>query len=81
MSNERYVASLRQIEVLAPKIAYAVTVILTKEKGGVMTREGRILPGNAQELTAGEVEDYVLRRLNTDYDVLQPEDKAEAVSG
>ena len=64
----KFVATTRQIEVLAPNKAYAVTVILTKEKGGMMLVGGQDLPGETVDLTIPEVEQFISQRLNVEYD-------------
>lgn len=64
----KFVATLRQIEVLAPNTAYAATVIITKERGGMMLVGGETMPGANAPLSAGEVESFVMQRLNVEYD-------------
>lgn len=63
----KFVATLRNIEVLFPKKAYAVTVVVTKEKGGILVG-GSEIPGEQVELTLNEIEQFVEQRLNAEYD-------------
>lgn len=50
--------SLRQIEVLHPDKAYAVTLILTKESEGIMSA-GNEYPGMTLPFSLDEVTDFV----------------------
>lgn len=63
----KFVSTLRNIEVLFPDKAYAVTVVLTKEKGGILVGASEI-PGEQVELRLPEVEQFIHDRLNVEYD-------------
>lgn len=63
----KFIATVRQIETLAPGKAYAVTVILTKEKDGYMLADTQ-LAGETLPLSIREVDQFVSQRLNVEYD-------------
>lgn len=69
----RFNAALRQVEVLMPNKAYAVTVVVTKEADPTITLEGTI-PGGLLETSIGEVTSFVEDRLNVEYELAVEEE-------